>query len=141
MRTYYYGQSYYMASEAVRGYTADKASVSGIIRKDTVEDVVYTINQHRLTVFYYIVGTTTQVAPTVNRTLDYGAAYSVTSPGVDGYETMTTVVTGTMGDTDKVIVVFYTPDEQPSDSTVVIDDPTVPLGLGAVTVNIGDSVD
>ena len=137
-RTYTVGSRYNVASPTVTGWTPDKARVSGTILRDTVIDVYYTINQHTLTIQYVYVGGGT-AAPTYGATLTYGDGYSVTSPTIAGYTVSTAVVSGTMGDQDITITVYYSPIQ--NNPWVLIDDYGTPLGFNGLTLNAGDCVE
>ena len=136
-RTYTAGDAYNVRSPRVAGYTPDQARVRGTIVRDTVIDVYYTINQHTLTIQYVYVGGG-MAAPTYTATLDFGDGYSVTSPAIAGYTISDTVVTGTMGDQDVTITVYYAAVQNP---WVLIDDYGTPLGFNGLTLNAGDCVE
>ncbi len=79
------------------------------ITADTVVTAQYTINSYRLTIYYkYADGTT--AATTYTQNYNYGAAYSVTSPVIEGYTASQTVVSGTMGTSAVTVTVIYTAD-------------------------------
>ena len=76
------------------------------VQSNLVVTAQYTINSYLLTINYiYADGTT--AAPTYSQSYNYGAAYSVTSPVIDGYTASTAVVSGTMGTQAVTVTVTY----------------------------------
>ena len=98
---------YYVLSPEITGYTPDQVVVSGTMGTEAVTvDVTYNINSYNLTINYkYANGT--EAAPTYTETLDYNAAYTVTSPSITGYTPDQAVVSGTMGTADMTVDVTY----------------------------------
>ena len=131
--TYYYGESYNVASPAIDGYSASMGRVSGIMEGDAEYDVIYTINSYTLTVRYIFQDGTT-AAPDYLRTLLYGDFYMHDSPVLSGYTASQRVVLGTMPGRNMVYTVIYVPDTV----DIVIDEYGVPLGIGNVEMNVGD---
>ncbi|MEA4923099.1 MAG: InlB B-repeat-containing protein [Eubacteriaceae bacterium] len=66
-----------------------------------------TATKHKVTVNYYYQGTNVTAAPSVEKSIAYGQAYTVDSPAVKGYTADTKTVSGTMGAEDKVVNVYY----------------------------------
>ena len=102
-----YNAGYTVTSPTITGYTADQEVVSGTMgTEDVTVDVTYNINSYNLTINYkYANGT--EAAPTYTETLDYNAAYTVTSPSITGYTPDQIEVSGTMGTADVTVDVTY----------------------------------
>ena len=64
--------------------------------------------------------------------LKNGETFDITSPVIAGYTASETVVSGTIDNRDIKVTVIYTADG------VNLDDYGVPLGLGNITMNVGD---
>lgn len=64
--------------------------------------------------------------------LKNGETFNITSPVIAGYTASETVVSGTIDNRDIKVTVIYTADG------VNLDDYGVPLGLGNITMNVGD---
>lgn len=64
--------------------------------------------------------------------LKNGEMFDITSPVIAGYTASETVVSGTIDNRDIKVTVIYTADG------VNLDDYAVPLGLGNITMNVGD---
>ena len=64
--------------------------------------------------------------------LKNGETFDITSPVIAGYTASETVVSGTIYNRDIKVTVIYTADK------VNLDDYGVPLGLGNITMNVGD---
>ena len=136
-KTYKDGDKYSVTSPVIKGYTADTKTVKGTITEDTEIEVVYSKNSYRLTIYYRdtngnIIGTT------YTDTLEYGDKYSVTSPALTGYTTVTGQVAGTMPDRNVQVTVYYQPVQAAGGSAVVIEDYATPLGLGNLSLSSGD---
>ena len=136
-KTYKDGDKYSVTSPVIKGYTADIKKVKGTITEDTEIEVVYSKNSYRLTIYYRdtngnIIGTT------YTDTLEYGDKYSVTSPALTGYTTVTGQVAGTMPDRNVQVTVYYQPVQAAGGSAVVIEDYATPLGLGNLSLSSGD---
>jgi len=87
------------------------------ITADTVVTAQYTINSYYVTVYYqYEDGTT--AATTYRQSYNYGAAYSVTSPVIEGYTASQAVVSGTMGTSAVTVTVTYTADPVEPDTLI-----------------------
>ncbi|MDO4838072.1 MAG: InlB B-repeat-containing protein, partial [Clostridia bacterium] len=93
------------------GYVLDKTEnlplTIQVDQSKNVINVYYKKNIFTLTV-KYIYEDGSEAAPDHTETVTYGAAYSVTSPAIDGYVPSTAVVTGTMPAEDKTVTVTYT---------------------------------
>ena len=146
--------AYDIATPPIEGYTPDIARVTGVLTKDTEVDVIYTINAYTLTI-QYLFEDGGEAAPTYTAALNYGAAYSVDSPAVDGFNTATPTVAGTMPDRNVTVTVFYlalpvAPAPAPAPDApaaaagpflVNIDDLETPLGLGLFSINAGETIE
>ncbi|QTE69327.1 hypothetical protein JNO48_05355 [Clostridiales bacterium] len=131
---YMAGSVYNVASPILTGHKADKERVSGTIMSDTTLDVVYTANEYTLTILY-VYEDGTQAAPTYQRTLTYGEAYSVLSPVIDGYTANFRVVNGEMPARNMAYTIRY----QAAGNGIIIDDYDTPLGLSGFGVCIGET--
>ena len=102
-----YNTDYSVTSPAITGYTADQPVVSGTMGTEAVTvNVVYSINSYNLSVNYkYADGT--PAATTHTESVNYNAAYSVTSPVITGYTASQATVSGTMGTEDVTVDVTY----------------------------------
>jgi len=146
---------YDIATPPIEGYIASIARVTGILTQDTEIDVTYTINTYGLTI-QYLFADGREAAPAYKASLNYGAAYAVDSPAVEGYNTTEPTVAGTMPARDVIVTVFYaalpvqevqeeTPAEAPAAAAgpflVNIDDFETPLGLGLFSINAGETIE
>ena len=124
-------------------YSWDEAAVTGYtLVSNTTEGQVTTLTnrrtgggptRYRLTVLYrYLDGST--AAPTVTEMHSQGDHYNVVSPVIPGYTANIKIVQGTMPNHDVTVIVLYIP----GDDLVEIPDYETPLGLGNVSLNIGD---
>ena len=130
-RSYYYGESYNVASPAITGHSVDRSRISGVITGDAEYDVVYTPINYRLTINYvYEDGTT--AARSYRGILNYDIYYSIGSPALEGYVASTMRVSGRMPARDTTYTVIYVPE------TTIIDEYGVPLNIGSVVMNVGD---
>jgi uncharacterized repeat protein (TIGR01451 family) len=147
-RTYSYGNNYSVASPTREGYTANITTVAGTITRDTEVTVTYTRNSYNLTINYVSTATGTVMSAPYTAAVPYGETYNVATPAIGGYTRTLAAVTGTMPGRDVQVTVFYTPipapvrptDPQPVGATI-IEDYDTPLGLGAVSLNAGDSIE
>ena len=138
--THKIGDTYNVGSPWIAGYVANRDRVTGTIHGDTVEDVIYTMEDYTLTILYrYTSGG--QAAPTYTETLNYGDRYSVTSPTIAGYLVDRPVVNGTMPARNVTETVFYDADETTAPELVTIEDFDTPLGLGNVNLNAGEAIE
>ena len=109
------GAAYSVQSPVIAGYTADQTVVEGTMGTADVEVTVrYTANTHTLTIHYVYAENNAQAADDHVETLAEGAAYSVTSPVIDGYTASQLVVEGTMGTSDIEVTVRYTSNTVPT---------------------------
>lgn len=103
------GWKYSISSPAIPGWTPDKATVSGTLKKDTTITVTYTRNapnQLKLTIYYkYSTGGT--AADTYTASYNSGAWYEVNSPTIPGWKADQTVVYGTITKDTTVTVTYY----------------------------------
>ena len=107
-----YGASATAPSDPIReGYTFAGWDVSYTnVTADITVTAMYTVNYYILTISYvYEDGTAAAEAYTA--TLNYGDAYSVTSPVIDGYTPDMDIVSGTMGADNVTFTVVYTANE------------------------------
>ncbi len=87
------------------GYTGGKPDT--MPAQDILVTGSWETNLYPLTVVYqYTDGT--EAASATSTSLVYGAAYSITSPVIEGYTANYTVVTGTMPDSSRTVTVTYT---------------------------------
>ena len=102
-----YNVAYSVTSPVLTGYTADQTVVSGTMGTEPVTvNVVYNINSYNLIINYkYADGS--PAATTHTESVNYNAAYSVTSPTITGYTANQAVVSGTMGTADVTVDVVY----------------------------------
>ena len=131
---YLAGAEYNVASPILAGFLADKERVTGTITADTTVDVVYTMGNFTLTI-YYVYADGTQAAPTYQRTLAFGEAYSVLSPVIDGYTANFRLVTGEMPARNMAYTIRY----QAAGDGTIIDDYDTPLGLAGVGMCTGET--
>jgi len=139
------GSAYNVATPALAGYAADTNRVTGIITQNTTLNVFYTRQTYTLTINYVYTGGGI-AAPSTTMTLGMGDAYDVVSPVINGYRASAERVTGNMAARNVTLTVFYTVDAAPaafvpSDDLIVIGEYGVPLGLGNVSLNAGDSIE
>ncbi|MEG1843784.1 MAG: Cna B-type domain-containing protein, partial [Clostridia bacterium] len=139
--THAYGSYYSVTSPDVRtGWAPDKATVTGNMpASDVVADVIYTEQNYALTVNYTYAETGAEAAPTYReKALKAGEKYNVTSPEIPDYKNTKPVVKGTMPAHNVKVTVTYLAD---GTATVEITPYGVPLGLGAISANVGDCVE
>lgn len=108
---YEYRDSYNIPTPTIEGYTPDKATVEGIIARDTTVTVIYTKDfEETYTLFInYVIDDEAVLAPDPynDDSLKEGEEFSVPSPTIEGYTADTPVVTGIMDETFKYITVIY----------------------------------
>ncbi|MBO4875011.1 MAG: choice-of-anchor J domain-containing protein [Bacteroidales bacterium] len=106
------GAAYSVASPEIDGYTASQLVVEGTMGTSDIEVTVrYTSNTvptYTLTIHYVYAETNAQAAADHTETLAEGAAYSVTSPVIDGYTADQATVAGTMPAQNVEVTVRYT---------------------------------
>ena len=132
-RTFAYGDAYVFLSPVLEGCTADITRVSGIMEGDVEYNVVYTREAFELTINYVFRGGAI-AAPSYTATLLFGDAFNQDSPVLAGYVASQRNISGTMAGRNLVYTVIYVPGE----TTVVINEYGVPLGIGNVEMNVGD---
>ena len=132
-RTLFYGEAYDFLSPVLEGSTADIMRVAGIIEGDVEYNVVYTREIYTLTINYVFRGGAV-AAPSYNANLFFGEAFNQDSPALAGYVASLRNISGTMAGHNMVYTVIYVPGE----TTVVINEYGVPLGIGNVEMNVGD---
>jgi len=128
------GDRYNVVSPKIPGYKVDIDKVKGIVGEtDLVVDVIYSANEHKLTI-EYIYKDGTPAAPAYTDSLKVHDEYEVESPEIDGYRPNKAVVKGHMPPHDVKITVIY----MKKGNYTVIDDYETPLGLGNVNLNAGE---
>ena len=100
---------------------------------DVEYNVVYTREIYTLTINYVFRGGA-MAAPSYTATLLFGEAFNQNSPEVAGFVASQRNINGTMAGHNMVYTVIYVPGE----TTVVINEYGVPLGIGNVEMNVGD---
>ena len=130
---YNYGAAYNVASPAVTGFTPDQERVTGTITENTTLDVYYTRNSYTLTIYYrYTDGGF--AAESYVATMAYGEWFRIASPEIAGYTPSRAFIQDDMPARDATYVVFYSQ----QGNGVIIEDYDTPLGLGNVSINVGD---
>ena len=132
-RTLFYGEAYDFLSPVLEGSTADIMRVAGNIEGDVEYNVVYTREIYTLTINYVFRGGAV-AAPSYNANLFFGEAFNQDSPTLAGYVASQRNISGTMAGHNMIYTVIYVPGE----TTVVINEYGVPLGIGNVEMNVGD---
>ncbi len=145
--THHYGDAYNVVSPEKPGYTVDLPVAAGVIIEDTVIDVYYTRRPVHLTIYYQFMDGTT-AANTYTATHWPGDAYDVASPVIEGYTATRARVDGIMPNRDAEFVVWYLPMEDDPETGLkrvpgynFIDEYGVPLGVGTVNRNSGETVE
>jgi pilin isopeptide linkage protein len=122
---------YSWTEEAVEGYTLESNTTNGTVT--TLTNKVNEEEGYRLTIYYqYLNGR--MAAPTVREDHKEGDDYDVVSPTIRSYTANIRRVRGTMPNHDVTVVVVYIP----GDNLVPFEDYDTPLGLGNVSLNIGE---
>ena len=122
---------YSWTEEAVEGYTLESSATDGEVT--TLTNKVNEEGQYRLTIYYqYLDGRI--AAPTVREDHKEGDEYDVVSPTIRTYTANIRRVLGAMPNHDVTVVVLYIP----GDNLVPFEDYETPLGLGNVSLNIGE---
>ena len=132
-RTLFYGEAYDFLSPVLEGCTADITRVAGLMEGDVEYNVVYTREAFDLTINYVFRGGA-MAAPSYNATLLFGEAFNQDSPVLAGFVASQRNISGTMAGRNMVYTVIYVPGE----TTVIINEYGVPLGIGNVEMNVGD---
>ena len=83
------------------------------VTSDLTVTAQYSINSYQLTI-NYVDADGSAVAPAYTGSFNYGAAYSVTSPVIEGYTADQTVVSGNMPASDVTVTVTYTANAVPA---------------------------
>lgn len=103
------GSKYSYDTPKLKGYTPDRANVSGTMPDhDVVEKVVYKLNSWELLIHYVDKDTGKTLAKDYKSTYKYQQWYEVKSPGVEGYVCEEPIVAGQMPDHDVEKTVYYT---------------------------------
>ena len=134
-----HGTHYDVVTPPIDGYTANIERVTGDLIQDTeIYDVVYTPIDYTLTILYrYNNGTV--AAADYTATLHFGDAYSVQSPAINGFNTATQTVAGTMPAGNVTVTVIYVATNNVPLYT--IDDFETPLGAGLGNINVGETIE
>ena len=146
----------------LNGYSASEERLTGTILEDVELNVYYTPNTYTLRINYITTDGSQMMASRVQN-VPYGEYYRIVLPTVTGYNVINPVVEGTMPGRDVEITVFYVPEPAPLlisdidpgvtpnipnfedldidgiiDSTMIILDYNVPLGLGSLNKVSGE---
>ena len=115
------------------------------------EDPEPTQSPYVLTIRYRYLSSGRTAAPTYTEKLASGMSYSRRSPSISGYTASRDVVRGVMPARNVEITVWYgiTPDETPEEpdeelivsNLIFINEYETPLGLGALSVNVGEAIE
>ena len=115
------------------------------------EDPEPTQSPYVLTIRYRYLSSGRTAAPTYTEKLASGMSYSRRSPSISGYTASRAVVRGVMPARNVEITVWYgiTPDvtpEEPDEELIIsnlifINEYETPLGLGALSVNVGEAIE
>ena len=130
---------YDIMTPPIEGYTPTIERVTGVMgNKSETINVVYVQNDYTLTILYrYNNGTV--AAADYTATLHFGDAYSVQSPAINGFNTATQTVAGTMPAGNVTVTVIYVANNNVPLYT--IEDFETPLGAGLGGVNAGESIE
>ena len=148
-----YGETITLTPPAIDGIVPDpdRPSVTVTVTGDTVVDFYYF---YTMTIQYrYSDGTV--AAPDHTDLFTAGTNYSVASPIISGYTANYPVVEGTMGGSNRTVTVIYNPNYVPSGDepagdeeptmvpllTFLISDYETPLGLGSLSLNVGETIE
>ena len=107
------GDNYSVTAPAITGYTPNVDPVAGTMGDEpVVVTVTYIANNYPLNIIYVMADGNDAVKPAnvENQMVAYGTAYSVASPGVEGYTPDIAVVSGTMDENGRTETVTYTKD-------------------------------
>ncbi|MBQ6175670.1 MAG: hypothetical protein IJK29_00585, partial [Bacteroidales bacterium] len=129
------GTEYDVVTPEREGYEPDLERVKGTLMADTEVDVHYTARIFKLTIHYRVAETGAILRPDYVVELPYGTEFDVKSPIVEGYYMNHENIKGVMEAHDMEFTVLYTK------SSIVIDDPTVPLGIGGAYINVGECIE
>jgi hypothetical protein len=147
-KSYRTGDNYSVTSEKIKGYTPDIAVVKGTMGNNDINvTVTYVSNKYTLTVKYVSIVDGKQVANPVTMQLKAGDNYTVFTPAVEGYSTVTDKVTGKMPDNDRTITVFLVPEDAEGTlrsgkyEAVSIDDYGTPLGIADTILGGGEIIE
>ena len=104
-----YSDSYSVDSPVIKGYVADKVTVSGTMPVANVTvTVTYTETEKYQLIIYYVYKDGGTAADTYSALLEEGNTYFVTSPTITWYEADPETVSGTMGTAAVTVTVTYT---------------------------------
>ena len=106
-KSYKPGDNYSIKSPSIKGYTADKAEVSGVMPSyDLTVTVTYSPIPHTLVV-RYVFEDGSEAAPSYSSSVGYNDSFSVPSPAVSGFAPDRSVISGRMGSADATFTVTY----------------------------------
>jgi len=101
------GDSYNIKSPSIKGHTADKSAVSGIMPSDNLTvTVTYSPVLYTLTIRYQFEDGS-EAAPPYSVALGYNKTFSVPSPAVSGFAPDRSVVSGRMSESDATFTITY----------------------------------
>lgn len=138
--TYYYGQSYEVASEEIVGYQPDAQCVAGTMEDYDMElFIAYNAIEYTLTIHFMDAKDGHCLNNNEVYTYRYGEAYSVVPRVFETYKPILGEVSGIMPAGDRDITLCYVKNSSNSYSTVtIVDNFNTPLGLNNVYMTAGD---
>ena len=122
-----YGEKYSISVNSIKGYTADKAVLTGTMgAQDVNVTITYTPNKYSLTITYVMADGS--IAPEKDvYYVDYNGNYSFTVEKIAGYSSDISIIDGKMSDSDKNVLVTYMPNEYTVTIKYVVADGSVAL--------------
>ena len=133
--TYQDGETYYVVSPQLPGYTADIEIVQGTMNGD-LEIYVHYIPKTWQMVIHYVYEDGTEAAEAYIATIVTGEQYSVASPEIPGYTAIPALVSGTNpGRSEEFTVVYVKKADHPKYRD--IEDYGTPTGLDGLFAQIG----
>ena len=149
---YQVNSEYNVLSPSLEGYAPNISRVTGTITEDTEVFVYYYVHKYGIIIHYrYINGL--EAAPDYVARGTYGYKYDIESPEIYGWTADQESVIGIMPAHDVEITVFYTPDYTPGRGgalpegtpvvvkTITIDEYGAALGLGDISLNVGETIE
>lgn len=104
--SYYIGDYYQITPLKITGYEADETVLSGICGGADRISVIYRIGTYHLTI-RYLYSDGREALPSYEGDFQFGEAYSVTTPKLDGYSADHSVLEGTMAGEDTQLIVYF----------------------------------
>ena len=138
--TYKAGDSYYVVSPALPGYTASTEILRGTITEDMTLVVRYAPVDYTLTVRSVFLDGREAAKPWTG-TLHVGDAYDVPSPGIEGYVAVPGRIRGTNPGRDESYTVIYIPEDADIGNLILLEDFDIPLGMGQIYMQEGIGVE